>query len=483
MCKRKTTNKVLILLLFHLRYGKPFPMDITFLGASGTVTGSKYLLQVAGRNILVDCGLFQGEREWRDKNWEDPPIRLEEIDAVLITHAHIDHVGLLPRWVARGLKCPVYCSLATQALSKLLLLDSGRLQEEEARYRLESGRSRHSPPLPLYTEEDAKQALELFEPIDLNERIPFFSNDLAATWTESGHILGACSIFIEGHRKSITFSGDIGRYEDPITRRPHTPHFGNLMLIESTYGDRLHPETNVEGALAEVIERTYARGGSVIVPSFAVGRTQLLLYYIRELKEKGKIPDLPIVVDSPMARDATSIYLRFPSLLGVEAKAALQRGKQPFLPSNIGFVRDRTESIRLNKVEEPMVIISASGMMSGGRVLHHVRNRIADSRNTILFVGFQPPGGKGDRLLKGAKTIRIFKDELPVNAEIASISGLSAHGDYEELLRWCGEGRGTPNKVMIVHGEPSSAKNFQGKLKDKFHWNVEVAWYKEKLSF
>jgi metallo-beta-lactamase family protein len=456
-------------------------VSITFLGAAGTVTGSTYLVSDGTTKILVDCGIFQGDREWRERNWHEPHFNPSEISAVLLTHAHVDHIGMLPCYHKLGLNAPVYCSPATADLANLLLLDSGRLQEEEASYRSERGRSRHTPPLPLYTERDAQQALRLLRPIPINTKHEI-APSICATWSLMGHILGACSITLAIGGKKIVFSGDIGRYGEPVLVDPMPVEMGDLLLIESTYGDRLHPqEQDVHEALADVIQKTAKRGGVVLIPSFAVGRTQTLLYYLRELKEAKRIPDLPVIIDSPMASDATSIYQRHTNEYDAAARALLAKGFKPFSLSKMYFIRSREESIQLNSIQEPMILISASGMLSGGRILHHLKHRVSDKRNTVLFVGFQPPGSRGDWLKRGARSIRILAEEVAVHAEIRDISGLSAHADREELLRWCRSCSGTPGKVFVVHGEPESAKAFRDTLQAELGWDAIVPSYLDVL--
>ena len=455
-------------------------ISLKFLGAAGTVTGSKYLISAGSRRILVDCGLFQGKREWNERNWNDPDIDLSTIDAVLLTHAHIDHIGLLPRYFNQGLKCPIYCSKATQALSGLLLEDSARLQEEEAKYRGERGKSRHKPPLPLYRVADAVGVAKLHQAVPFNQSFQVFPG-VSAVWHGMGHILGAASITLNIGDRRIVFSGDIGRYSVPILEDPQPVEFGDLLLIESTYGDRLHPIEHPRDHLAKVINEAHQRGGVVVIPSFAVGRTQLLLFYLRELKEKRSIPDLPIYVDSPMATDATEIYASCSEGFDPEVSAMCKGNKKPFSTTKLNFTRSREDSIRLNSVTEPMVIISASGMLTGGRILHHLKHRIADPRNTILFVGFQPPGSRGDWIKSGARSLRLIGDEVPIRAHIDEISALSAHADRDEMLRWCRESSGKPGRVEIVHGEPDSAESFRDTLTRELGWNCSVAKYLEEI--
>lgn len=458
------------------------PITIQFLGAAGTVTGSKYLLSDGSHSILIDCGMFQGDRSWREKNWSSPDCSLANIDAVLLTHAHIDHTGLLPRYHAHGLQAPVWCSPATAELTRLLLLDSGRLQEEEAAFRTKHKRSRHTPPLPLYTEEHAQSAVTLLRPTPINTPTPI-APGISAEWSLMGHILGACAITVTMGGKRIVFSGDIGRFDQPILVDPTPLHLGDLLLIESTYGDRIHNHAeDPHEQLANIINRTTKRGGVVVIPSFAVGRTQTILYYLRELKAAKRIADIPVIIDSPMARDATSIYQNHTNEYDSAALALLKKGFQPFQMPKMYFTRERAESIKLNSIHQPMIIISASGMLSGGRILHHLKHRVSDERNTILFVGFQPPGSRGDWLKRGNPTVTLFGEEVPVRAEVVEMSGFSAHADRNELLRWCRSCTGTPGKVAIVHGEPESAEAFGATLKKELGWNIHIARYNETIT-
>lgn len=461
---------------------------IDFLGAAGTVTGSTYLISNGDTKLLVDAGIFQGERSWRERNWEAPRFNPNEISAVLLTHAHIDHTGMLPRYVALGLKAPIFCSPATLELAKLLLLDSAKLQREEAAYREKHGRSRHHPPKPLYTEQDVEETIKLLRPVALNSPVEVCDGHagvkkIVGTWSLMGHILGACSICLEIGGKRIVFSGDIGRYGEPLLVDPIGVKLGDLLLIESTYGDRLHArDLDPRDRLADVISRTQKRGGVVVIPSFAVGRTQTLLYYLRELKSARRIDsELPIIVDSPMAKDATSIYQRHTNEYDQVALALLKRGFQPFHPSKLYFIRERAESVRLNSIDKPMIIISASGMLSGGRVLHHLKHRISDPRNAVVFVGFQPPGSRGDWLKQGHASMTLLGEEVDVRAEVVEISGLSAHGDRDELLKWCRSCSGKPGRVAVVHGEPASARAFSVSLRDELGWSTVVPGYGDRL--
>lgn len=463
-------------------------MKIRFLGAAGTVTGSKYLVHVGDKHILVDCGVFQGDSEWKDRNWHNfekyTEHKVRDIDATLLTHAHIDHTAFLPRLRLQGLKCPVYATKPTVELCGLLLPDYGKIQEEDAFYRERKKISSHHPPLAFYTAADAVESLSLFKSVSFNQRHEIFPG-IFATWRRMGHILGAASITLEAEGKMITFSGDIGRYNAPILVNPEPAPLGDLLLIESTYGDKLHPSEPPEVELGRCIKRAVDRGGVVVIPSFAVGRTQLVLFYIRQLKEQRKIPDVPIIVDSPMALDATRIYRENRECYDAESAALFQNGSEPFMPTKIKFIRDSQESKQLNSIHEPMVIISASGMLTGGRIQHHLYHRISSPMNMVLFVGYQAKGTKGAWIKSGAETARIFKEEVPIRAEIAEVSGLSAHGDRDEMLRWCEESQRTfnrkPNQVAFVHGEPETLKAFSASLYDRFGWPTIVPNYLQEI--
>lgn len=465
-------------------------VTVKFLGASGTVTGSKYLVEGSKHKVLVDCGVFQGNREWRERNWNNfetyAEVKLKEIDAVLLTHAHIDHTAFLPRLITQGLRCPVYATKPTRELAALLLPDYGKIQEEDAAYRKRKKISRHSPPLPLYTEKDGISSLDYFKELNFGERKEVLMG-VYATWNKMGHILGAGSITLEIDGKKIVFSGDIGRYNVPILVNPEPVEYGDLLLIESTYGNREHAEEDPRDKLSKVINETVDRAGVVVVPSFAVGRTQLLLFYIRELKEKGLIPDIPVIVDSPMAKDATSIYSKNPGCYDEESLKLLREGSKPFTPEKTYFIKDWKESKRLNSIDEPMVIISASGMVTGGRVQHHIYHRITSPLNTVLFVGYQAHGTTGAWIQSGADNVRLFKEEIPIRAKIEQVSGLSAHADRSELLRWCNESEEKfgkkPQQFAVVHGEPDCAKAFKDTLKDTMHWKDGfVAEYLQKVT-
>jgi metallo-beta-lactamase family protein len=461
---------------------------LTFWGGVGTVTGSKYLVESGGARVLVDCGLFQGLRELRERNWEEPPFDAKSLDAIVITHAHVDHTGYLPRVVALGFKGPVFCSRGTAELLKLLLPDSARLQEEEADYRNRHNLSRHEPALPLYTEEDARAALKLIQ-VRPNTGEPLeVAAGVRASFRVAGHILGSSLVLLElegagadalGRR--VLFSGDLGHYHQPIIRDPVEPPACDYLLVESTYGDRLHSSEHPKDALARVINEAVARGGPLLIPAFAVGRTQELLYYIRELEDERRIPVLPVRVDSPMAAAATQIYQRNRDEQDEEYTSLLARHVHPLRTHSMLTASTREESKRLNEEEGTRVIISASGMMTGGRVLHHARRILPDASATVLFVGFQAAGTTGRRVLEGEREVRIMKENVPVRCHVESIGGLSAHADWKEVLHWLKPLKPAPRRTFLTHGEPESAREMAAHIRERFGWQVEVPQYGERV--
>jgi metallo-beta-lactamase family protein len=462
---------------------------ISFWGGVGTVTGSKYLVENGGGRVLVDCGLFQGLRELRERNWEELPFDVESLDAVVITHAHVDHTGYLPRLVAEGFGGPVFCSRGTAELLKLLLPDSARLQEEEAEYRNRHNLTRHEPALPLYTEEDARAALKLIqvrpntgEPVEVAEGV-------RASFRVAGHILGSSLVLLElegagddGKGRRVLFSGDLGHYHQPIIRDPLEPPACDYLLVESTYGDRLHSSEDPKDALARVINEAAGRGGPLLIPAFAVGRTQELLYYIRELEDEGRIPVLPVRVDSPMAAAATQIYQRNKDEQDEEYTSLLARHVHPLRTHSMLTASTREESKRLNEEKGTRVIISASGMMTGGRVLHHARRILPDASATVLFVGFQAAGTTGRRILEGEREVRIMKESVPVRCHVESIGGLSAHADWKEVLHWLEPLKQAPRRTFTTHGEPESAREMAAHIRERFGWQVEVPQYGERVT-
>jgi len=456
-------------------------MRLTFLGATETVTGSKFLLEAEGKRVLIDCGLFQGLKELRQRNWDPPPIDPRSVDAVVLTHAHIDHTGYLPRFVHQGFRGPVYGTPATIDLLRILLPDSAHLQEEEANFRNKHRRSKHDPALPLYTTEDADAALRLTRmvsyrtPQDIAQGFQF---DLLP----AGHILGSAFVRFQAEGKTVLFTGDIGRFETPIIHGPSEVDAADYLVLESTYGNRLHKEKETHGkqALRDVIVATARRGGTVLIPSFAVGRAQEILYYMRELEEEGEIPILPVYVDSPMAVDAFEIFHDHNEEHDLEMNRLKAEGKNPLRTQNVSFVRSVQESKAINDHRYPAVIVSANGMATGGRIVHHLMHRLPDDRNSVVFVGFQAAGTRGRYLVEGAKTIRIYGVDYPVRAAIHSIEDFSAHGDYSEILRWLGFFKKPPRKTFLVHGEPRAITAMKDHMQqEKPDWPVTIPKYTE----
>jgi metallo-beta-lactamase family protein len=448
-------------------------MRIDFLGGTGTVTGSKYLLSHGGRRLLVDCGLFQGLKQLRLRNWDVLPVDPASIDAVLLTHAHIDHSGFVPRLVRLGFKGTVYCTKATLELCELLLPDSGRLQEEDADYANRHGHSKHKPALPLYTEQEARAALGRVEAVAFGQECspwPGWSWQLA----RAGHILGAGSLRVGWGGASILFSGDLGRSQDLLMRPPEVARPAEYVVVESTYGDRRHPTADTLTELAGVINRTAARGGIVLIPAFAVGRAQTLLHCIHLLKDAHRIPDMPVYLNSPMATDATRIYRKHCDEHRLSAQqCATMLGKTI-------VVNTVEESIRLNTLAFPSIIVSASGMATGGRVLHHLKAYAPDARNTILFAGFQAAGTRGAAMLAGAEAVKIHGAYVPVRAEVANLETLSAHADREELLAWL-DAQQAPRRVFVTHGEPVAADALRLAIEERHGWPCTVPEYRESL--
>jgi metallo-beta-lactamase family protein len=462
---------------------------LSFWGGVGTVTGSKYLVESNGSRVLVDCGLFQGLRELRERNWEDPPFDPKSLDAVVITHAHVDHTAYLPRVVRLGFKGPVFCSKGTADLLKLLLPDSARLQEEEAEYRNRKGLTRHEPALPLYTEADARAAIKLVRTCPNTGEPTEVAEGVRASFHIAGHILGSSLVLLEldgagadGAGRRVLFSGDLGHYDQPIIPDPVAPPACDYMLVESTYGDRLHDPEDPKVALARVINEAAERGGPLLIPAFAVGRTQELLYHIRELEDEGRIPILPVRVDSPMAAAATQIYSRNRDEHDEEYESVIEQHRHPLRTRSMVTASTREESKRLNEEKGTRILISASGMMTGGRVLHHARRILPDERATVLFVGYQAAGTTGRKVVDGAQFVRIMKGDVPVRCRVERIGGLSAHADWQEVLRWLEPLRETPpQRVFTTHGEPEAAAAMAGHIHEQFGWRVDAPQYGESV--
>jgi metallo-beta-lactamase family protein len=447
---------------------------ITFHGAAETVTGSRHLIETGGKRILVDCGLFQGREEIRDRNWQPFPIDPRSIDAVVLTHAHNDHIGYLPKLAAIGYKGPVYATPGSIGIARIVLPDSARLQEEDARYRNKIGVARHLPAEPLYTEEDAYAALKLLQSVHYYD---FHDLPGGATFRflPAGHILGSAFAeiyFANGER--ILMGGDLGRYDTPIIVDPTSVEFAEHLVIESTYGDRLHSKENVQDQLARVFARAMERGSCVLVPSFAIGRTQELLYHICCLQEQGRMPRIPIFVDSPMATSATLLYAATTEDHDKEMKIMLAEGVSPLKPALIEFVRDTHQSKAINSREGPMIVIAGSGMANGGRILHHLKQRLDDPRTILLFTGYQAEGTLGRRILDGALEVRIYGQEVSVRAEVERLESLSAHADYEEMLKWLGGFKAPPKTTFLVHGEPPAQASLKEKIETRLGWRVII---------
>ncbi|MDD3762940.1 MAG: MBL fold metallo-hydrolase [Pseudomonadota bacterium] len=450
-------------------------MKIGFYGATGTVTGSKYLVRTGEARVLVDCGLFQGYKQLRLRNWSHLPFDVRALDAVILTHAHLDHTGYLPLLVKNGFSGPVHCTPATYDLCKILLPDSGRLQEEDAARANRRGYSKHKPALPLYTEKDALSALERFEPIALHEAFTP-APGLSVHLHKAGHILGSSFVRINDGHSSLLFTGDLGRPDDPIMRAPEIVEGADYLVVESTYGNRLHDRVDPHQALGEVIARTIARDGVVVIPSFAVGRTQHLLWCVHRLKAEGRIPQtLPVYLNSPMAQDVTAVYHRHRvehRLTPDECQAMCHAAR---------YVNSVEESRALNERHGPMVIIAGSGMATGGRVVHHLRAFAPDPKNTIVFAGFQAGGTRGAAMLAGADSIKVFGEYVAVRAEIAQISNLSAHADYAETLDWLRNFKAPPKLTFITHGEPSAADALRGRIAERLGWRCQVPDYRDEV--
>ena len=454
---------------------------ITFLGAAGTVTGSKYLIEAGGKRLLVDCGLFQGPKELQQRNWNNLPIDPATIDWVLLTHAHIDHTGYIPRLVQDGFLGPIYSNAATRELCQLLLLDSAHLQEEDAQYAAKKNYSSHHPPLPLYTVAQAQTSLAQFREIPRAD-VFSISPEFSVLPHDAGHILGSSwlelTITENGKKTLVVFSGDLGRYDQPILKDPEPPTRADFLLCESTYGDRDHPAGSVADKLADVINRVAKRGGAVVIPSFAVGRTQTLMYYLRQLLSQQKIPRLPIYVDSPMAISVTSIYASHHEDHDAEFTNLEQQGnKDPLDLLEIHMTQSVEDSKKINDVVSPCIILSASGMATGGRILHHLDRRLPDSRNAVLLVGFQAEGTNGRALQDGAQYLRLFGQEVPVRAEIVTLDQLSAHAGRSELLRWLSGFTAAPHQTFMVHGEPNALEALRAGIVTRFQWPVTVPAY------
>ncbi len=455
---------------------------LTFLGAAGCVTGSKYLVEAAGKKLLIDCGLFQGTDDLKQRNWNSLPVDPKTIDYVVLTHAHLDHTGWLPVLVRDGYKKPIYANPATIELTEILLKDSGHLQEEEAQNAIKNKWSKHAEPRALYNSDDVEPVLGQLKPMarrggfDLSPEFHFESYD-------AGHILGSSSLELtiteNGKKAVVVLSGDVGRYEQPILKNPTTPAAKQIdaLLCESTYGDREHEAGDPLALLGDIVNRVVKRGGSIVIPAFAIGRTQTFMYYMRQLEDLQRIPKVPVYVDSPMALSATDLYLKYKEDHDVQFARDEQGGGDPLDVHTFHLARSVAESKAINDVKTPCIIISASGMVTGGRVLHHLAQRLGDARNCVILGGFQAQGTRGRALQEGAKTLSLFGQMVPVRAEIVEMGQFSAHAGKSELLRWLGALQTAPSQVYLTHGEPAAAQALQQAITEKFKWKAAVARY------
>jgi len=471
---------------------------IQFLGAAGTVTGSKHLINTSGKasrdgglQVLVDCGLFQGQKDWRERNWRDTPVPAKEIDAVILTHAHLDHCGWIPRLMKEGFRGPIYATSPTIDLCGIILPDSGHLQEEDAAYYNKTKKSKHHPALPLYTEEDAQKSLQYFKPVAVGQSVQL-SAELSFRFVRAAHILGSCmaevTLSTNDQTRHLLFTGDIGRVLDHKVTPGKVVHSGptegevaDLVVMESTYGNRLHPKEDPMPELAALINATARRGGSVVVPAFAIERTQKLVFILKHLIESGEILRIPVFCDSPMAIRAVEVFLKHDEEYSDDTRSMIKRYGSPLDWPGFTFASTAEESKKINAVVMPSIIISSSGMVTGGRILHHLAQRLPDPKNLVLFIGFQAPGTRGFAIKSKAPEVKIFGDFVPIRAQVAALEQFSDHADPPELLQWLRTFRNRPGVTYLVHGEPDAASQLRDLMKKELGWNVDVARYLEKV--
>ena len=476
---------------------------ITFLGAAQTVTGSKYLLETPNSKVLVDAGLFQGLKELRERNWQNLPIAAKDIDAIVLTHAHLDHCGYLPRLVSQGFRGRIFCTAGTKDLCGIVLPDSGRIQEEDAEQANRHGYSKHAPALPLYTEADANHTLTLLQPVGYERPMPV-ADGIEVDFINAGHLLGSAYARVRTGGQTILFGGDLGRFNRPVMPDPTMVEHADYLLIESTYGNRVHEDDDDGEKLARAIRDTANRGGRVIIPAFAVGRVEELLYWVKKLEAEKRIPVLPVFVDSPMALKALARYTERINELDPDLQPADTDEKAPhgpaahedrerrrrqaeqerelcaFCTQKFRAISATQESKDLTRSRMPAIIISSSGMATGGRVLHHLKAALPEERNTVLLVGFQAEGTRGRHLLDGAKTIRIHGMDVPVNAHVEVVSSMSAHADSKEMLHWLRGFKQPPKRTFLVHGEPVAMQALNASITSELKWNVHMPQWKEK---
>lgn len=460
-------------------------MDVTvkFLGGTGTVTGSRFLLDIGDFRVLFDCGLFQGLKALRLRNWDHFPVDVTSINAVVISHAHIDHTGYLPKLIKEGYRGPIYCTKPTADLMEIMLLDSAKLQEEEASYANEKGYSKHATAEPLYRTEDAQRVLPLLKRYHYNTSIDI-SERISITFRDAGHLLGSAitELIIKGERqtKKIVFSGDLGRSHDIMLRPPTPIDEADILFIESTYGNKDNPVDDPADDLERIVKETFRNKGVLVIPAFAVGRTQVLLYYLHQLMEQDRIPDVPVYIDSPMAISATYLYYKYPEYHKVRFNQS-EFARQ--LETNLlVFVKSSVHSKSLNEIKSNAIIISSSGMMTGGRILHHLYHRLRNPQDTVLIAGYQAEGTRGRRLVDKEPTIRIFGEDVPVNCRIENMSALSGHADRQELFTWMKNFKTAPKMVFTVHGEGKNLEAYARSIKEELKWNVQTPEYLESVS-
>jgi metallo-beta-lactamase family protein len=470
---------------------------IQFLGAAGTVTGSKHLLNVSGDTTgtgfqaLVDCGMFQGPKEWRERNWRDLPINPRNIESVILTHAHLDHCGWIPRLVKQGFRGRVYATPASVDLCGILLPDSGYLQEEDAQFHNKRKSSKHEPALPLYTFEEARQSLNSFTPTEFGKTVNL-GNDLSFRFVRAAHILGSAmtevTIRADGRSKLALFTGDVGRVRNSQVAPGKVVHSGptegespDILVMESTYGNRVHPTVDPRPEMARLITQTVKRGGSVIVPSFAVERTQKFLFLIKELMEEGQIPRVPVFADSPMAIEAVKIFLKHAEEFSDQTKELIAKFGSPLEWPGFTFARTSEESKKINASHYPSIIVSSNGMAMGGRIQHHLLQRLPDPANLVLFIGFQAVGTRGRQIKDGEKQVKIFGQVVPVRAQTAALEQFSDHADTPELLQWLRTFKKQPEVTYLVHGEPDSSRALKQAIENELHWDVEIAEYMQQV--
>lgn len=471
---------------------------IQFLGAAGTVTGSKHLISTTydandktGFRVLIDCGLFQGQKEWRERNWQDTPVPAREINAVILTHAHLDHCGWIPRLVKEGFRGPIYATQATIDLCSVVLPDSGHLQEEDAAFYNKRGASKHTPALPLYTLEEALDCMQYFKAVTVGQTVQL-SPQLSFRFVRAAHILGSCmaeiALSTNGQTRRLLFTGDIGRVRNSQIAPGKVVHSGpqegetaDMLVMESTYGNRVHPDTDPRPQLAGLIGDTVQRGGSVIVPAFAVERTQKFVFMLKEMMESGDAPHVPVYCDSPMAIKAVEIFMKHSEEYTEQAAELIKKYGSPLTWPGFTFAQTSEESKKINDSKFPSIIISSSGMVTGGRILHHLAQRLPDPRNLVIFIGFQAPGTRGGLIKGGAKEIKIFGEFIPIRAQIAALEQFSDHADPPELLEWLHTFKNQPGLTYLVHGEPAASSQLRDLMKKVLAWNVQIAEYMERV--